>query len=76
MVIAHDHHHHGDAQRYDRFRQRPRRAFTSRGLSQERTIRVERDILSKNDAFAAANRTRLRDAGVFRAQLRVEPWVR
>jgi hydrogenase nickel incorporation protein HypB len=35
------------------------------GLSQERTIRVERDILSKNDAFANANRARLRADGVF-----------
>jgi hydrogenase nickel incorporation protein HypB len=35
------------------------------GLSQQRTIRIERDILSKNNAFAAANRTRLRDARAF-----------
>jgi hydrogenase nickel incorporation protein HypB len=35
------------------------------GLSQQRTIRIERDILSKNAAFADANRTRLRAADVF-----------
>jgi len=35
------------------------------GLSQARTIRIERDILSKNNAFADANRTRLRAASVF-----------
>jgi hydrogenase nickel incorporation protein HypB len=35
------------------------------GLSQERTIRIERDILSKNDAFADANRGAIRAAGVF-----------
>jgi hydrogenase nickel incorporation protein HypB len=35
------------------------------GLSQERTIRIERDILSKNDAFADANRGVIRAAGVF-----------
>ncbi len=35
------------------------------GMSQERTISIERDILSKNDAFAAANRTRLRTARAF-----------
>jgi hydrogenase nickel incorporation protein HypB len=35
------------------------------GLSQERTVRIERDILSKNAAFADANRTRLRAVGVF-----------
>jgi hydrogenase nickel incorporation protein HypB len=34
------------------------------GLSQERTIRIERDILSKNDAFADANRGRLRTSGI------------
>ena len=35
------------------------------GLSQERTIRIERDILAKNASFAAANRARLRDSRVF-----------
>jgi hydrogenase nickel incorporation protein HypB len=35
------------------------------GMAQERTISIERDILSKNDAFAAANRTRLRNAHTF-----------
>lgn len=35
------------------------------GLSQERTIRIERDILSKNAAFADANRVRLRAGSIF-----------
>jgi hydrogenase nickel incorporation protein HypB len=35
------------------------------GMSQERTIRVERDILSKNDAFAHGNRLRLKSANIF-----------
>jgi hydrogenase nickel incorporation protein HypB len=35
------------------------------GLSQERTIRIERDILSKNDAFAEINRSALNETGVF-----------
>ena len=43
------------------------------GLSQERTIRIERDILSKNDAFAEANRTRLIDAGTFALNLVSSP---
>jgi hydrogenase nickel incorporation protein HypB len=43
------------------------------GLSQERTIRIERDILSKNNAFADANRTRLRDAGLFALNLVSSP---
>jgi hydrogenase nickel incorporation protein HypB len=43
------------------------------GMSQERTIRIERDILSKNDAFAATNRTRLLNAGVFALNLVSSP---
>ncbi len=35
------------------------------GLSHERTLRIERDILSKNDEYAAANRGRWRKAGIF-----------
>jgi hydrogenase nickel incorporation protein HypB len=35
------------------------------GWSQERTIRIERAILDKNDALAEINRKRLRAAGVF-----------
>jgi hydrogenase nickel incorporation protein HypB len=35
--------------------------FEVAGLSQERTIRIERDILSKNASFAAANRRRLHE---------------
>jgi hydrogenase nickel incorporation protein HypB len=43
------------------------------GLSQERTIRIERDILAKNDAFAEANRSRLRAARVFAVNLLSSP---
>ena len=35
------------------------------GVSQQRTIRIERDILSKNNAFAHANRVLLRRTGTF-----------
>ncbi len=35
------------------------------GMSAERIIRLERDILSKNDAYAQANRARLAAAGQF-----------
>lgn len=34
------------------------------GMSQERTIQVERDILSKNDGFAAGNRARFAKSGI------------
>jgi hydrogenase nickel incorporation protein HypB len=35
------------------------------GIAPERVVRIERDILSKNNAFARRNRARLRDAGIF-----------
>lgn len=35
------------------------------GMSQERIIQVERDILSKNDGFAADNRARFAENGIF-----------
>jgi hydrogenase nickel incorporation protein HypB len=34
------------------------------GLSQQRLVTIERDILSKNDGFAGANRRALKEAGV------------
>ena len=43
------------------------------GMTQERTIRIEQDILSKNDAFADANRNRLLNAGVFALNLVSSP---
>jgi hydrogenase nickel incorporation protein HypB len=35
------------------------------GLTQERTIRIERDILAKNDAYADQNRARFRESRIF-----------
>ncbi|THK33635.1 hydrogenase nickel incorporation protein HypB [Ensifer sp. MPMI2T] len=35
------------------------------GMSQERIIRIERDILSKNDAYAAENRRHFERSGIF-----------
>ncbi len=43
------------------------------GLSQSRAISVERDILSKNDGYAAANRARFRIAGTFALNLVSSP---
>ena len=43
------------------------------GMSQERTIRIERDILSKNAAFAHSNRMRLRNDCVFALNLVSSP---
>jgi hydrogenase nickel incorporation protein HypB len=42
-------------------------------MSQQRIIRLERDILSKNDAFARANRARLEAAGIFALNLVSSP---
>jgi len=43
------------------------------GLSQERTIHIERGILAKNDALARINRRRLRDAGVLALNVMSSP---
>jgi hydrogenase nickel incorporation protein HypB len=43
------------------------------GMTQERTISIERDILSKNDAFADANRDRMWNAGIFALNLVSSP---
>ena len=43
------------------------------GLSQERIVRIERDILAKNDAFADANRARLEARGIFALNLVSSP---
>ena len=56
-VGGHDHAHHDHAHHADG----------------ERTLRLERDILSKNDAFAAANRARLARAGRFALNLVSSP---
>jgi hydrogenase nickel incorporation protein HypB len=43
------------------------------GLSQARTIRIERDVLAKNNGFAEANRKRIRQAGTFALNLVSSP---
>jgi hydrogenase nickel incorporation protein HypB len=43
------------------------------GHSQSQLLRIEQDILSKNDAFAAANRARLRDGGILALNLMSSP---
>jgi hydrogenase nickel incorporation protein HypB len=43
------------------------------GLSAERVVSIERDILAKNDAYAAANRERLRRDGVLALNLVSSP---
>ncbi|MDP2370684.1 hydrogenase nickel incorporation protein HypB [Rhodoferax sp.] len=43
------------------------------GLSQSRMVRIEQDILSKNNAFAQANRQRLARQGIFALNLVSSP---
>jgi len=43
------------------------------GMSQQRIIRLEQDILSKNDGFANANRDRLKAVGMFALNLVSSP---
>ena len=43
------------------------------GLSQARMVQIERDILSKNDAYAADNRRRLAERGIFAVNLVSSP---
>jgi hydrogenase nickel incorporation protein HypB len=42
-------------------------------MTQERAIRIERDILSKNDAYAQSNRSRLLGSGTFALNLVSSP---
>ena len=43
------------------------------GMSQSRMVQIERDILSKNDGYAARNRTRLAEQGIFALNLVSSP---
>nr|WP_274413065.1 hydrogenase nickel incorporation protein HypB [Azospira oryzae] len=43
------------------------------GMSQKRMVQIERDILSKNDAYAAKNRQALAEKGVFALNLVSSP---
>jgi hydrogenase nickel incorporation protein HypB len=72
---THDHgldHHHGPAFAAIDFG-RGLAAVSVPGLSQERTISIERDILAKNNAFADANRSRFREMGAFALNLLSSP---
>jgi hydrogenase nickel incorporation protein HypB len=74
----HGHHHHHD---HDRTHAAPGTLDYGAGLagvhvpglSQERIVRIERDILGKNAAFARANRARLAGRGIFALNLVSSP---
>jgi hydrogenase nickel incorporation protein HypB len=65
---GHDHHHAGDLH----YGLGPAHAHAP-GLSQERMVRIEQDILGKNAAYAADNRRRFRDHGQFAINLVSSP---
>lgn len=74
---AHDHHHghdhphdhgHGDLH----YGHGPAHAHAP-GMSQERMVAIERNILDKNDAFARGNRRRFEEQGVFALNLVSSP---
>ncbi len=70
--LAHGHHHHDHAGGTIDFGA-GLAGVDIPSLSQDRTIRIERDILSKNDAFAAANRARLKRDGILALNLVSSP---
>src|SRR3954453_4488574 len=79
---AHDHHHgHDHAHHHDHPRQTEGLVDAGAGLagvhvpglSQERIVRIERDILSKNNAYAQENRARLARTGTFALNLVSSP---
>ena len=59
---AHGHHHHGHLEGTIDFG-KGAAGVSLPGISQARTIRIERDLLSKNDSLAHGNRIRLQRAG-------------
>ncbi len=65
---GHYHAHHGDLH----YGLGPAHAHAP-GLSQERMVRIEQDILGKNDAYAAGNRKRFAEHGQFAVNLVSSP---
>ena len=66
---ARHHSHHHDNHDYGRG---PARAHAP-GMSQSRMVAIEQDILSKNNAYASANRRRLADLGILALNLVSSP---
>ena len=72
----HDHHadHHGSHHHHDHHHYGTGPAGTEvAGMSQDRLIEIETDILAKNDAYAAANRAALSQRGIFAVNLVSSP---
>ena len=70
---SHDHHHHEHAVGGDLdYGTGPARAHVP-GMSQSRMVQIEQDILSKNNAYAAANRKWFDERGIFALNLVSSP---
>lgn len=68
----HDHHHHHGEDGALDFGTGPAGAHVA-GQSQSRLVKIERDILSKNDQIAARNRQRLAQSGIIALNLMSSP---
>jgi len=64
----HHHHHHGDLH----YGHGPAHAHAP-GMSQERMVAIERNILDKNNAFARGNRRQFEERGIFALNLVSSP---
>lgn len=71
---GHHHHHHGDehGHHHHHYGNGPAGVEVP-GMSQERLIEIETDILSKNDSYAQANRDVLNARGIFAVNLVSSP---
>jgi hydrogenase nickel incorporation protein HypB len=67
---SHHHHHHGDGPLH--FDLGPAGSHVA-GLSQERLVTIEQDILARNAGFAAENRARLAASGILAVNLVSSP---
>ena len=74
VAHAHNHDHHGHVHNHDviDFGTGPAGAHAP-GMSQSRMVKIERDILSKNDSYANDNRSYLAGHGIFALNLVSSP---
>jgi hydrogenase nickel incorporation protein HypB len=70
-VAAHNHHHHHEGDAID-YGAGPAHTHAP-GMSQARMVQIERDILGKNNSFAANNRRFLAEHGIFALNLVSSP---
>jgi hydrogenase nickel incorporation protein HypB len=75
---SHDHGHDGEhahdhGHRYAPVHSRATAHSHAPGVSQKRMVQIEQDILAKNNAYAAQNRQRLADRGIFALNLVSSP---